>query len=46
LAQQIGAKQTYFTHMSHQIGLHDEVCAELPNGIDLAYDGLTFEVSE
>ncbi len=46
LAQQIGAKQTYFTHMSHQIGLHDEVCAELPNGIDLAFDGLTFEVSE
>jgi phosphoribosyl 1,2-cyclic phosphate phosphodiesterase len=46
LAQQVGAKQTYFTHMSHQIGLHDVVCAELPNGIDLAYDGLSFEVSE
>lgn len=46
LAQRVGANQTYFTHMSHQIGLHDEVCAELPNGIDLAYDGLTFEVSE
>jgi hypothetical protein len=26
--------------MSHQIGFHDEVCAGLPNGIDLAYDGL------
>ena len=40
LALGIGAKQTYFTHMSHQIGLHDAVCAELPDGIDLAYDGL------
>jgi len=40
IALEIGAKQTYFTHMSHQIGLHDEVCEELPKGIDLAYDGL------
>lgn len=40
LALGIGAKQTYFTHMSHQIGLHDNVCEELPVGIDLAYDGL------
>jgi phosphoribosyl 1,2-cyclic phosphate phosphodiesterase len=40
LAIGIGAKQTYFTHMSHQMGLHDTVCAELPEGIDLAYDGL------
>ena len=40
LALKIGAKQTYFTHMSHQIGFHDDVCNELPEGIDLAYDGL------
>jgi phosphoribosyl 1,2-cyclic phosphate phosphodiesterase len=40
LALGIRAKQTYFTHMSHQIGFHDAVCAELPDGIDLAYDGL------
>ena len=40
LALKLGAKQTYFTHMSHQIGFHDEVCAELPEGIDLAFDGL------
>ncbi len=44
LAKELGAKQTYFTHMSHQIGLHDEVCAELPEGIDLAYDGLVVEL--
>jgi phosphoribosyl 1,2-cyclic phosphate phosphodiesterase len=44
LAKELGAKQTYFTHMSHQIGLHDDVCAELPEGIDLAYDGLVVEL--
>jgi phosphoribosyl 1,2-cyclic phosphate phosphodiesterase len=34
----------YFTHFSHQIGLHDEVEAALPKGIHLAYDGLQFSV--
>lgn len=46
LAQELGAKQTYFTHMSHQIGLHNEVCAELPQGIDLAHDGLVIELED
>lgn len=43
LALTIGAEHTYFTHMSHQIGFHDEVCNELPEGIDLAHDGLVLE---
>jgi phosphoribosyl 1,2-cyclic phosphate phosphodiesterase len=34
----------YFTHFSHQIGLHDEVEASLPVGIRLAYDGLQLSV--
>ena len=40
LAQIIGAKQTYFTHISHHLGFHDEVQKSLPPGIFLAYDGL------
>ena len=44
LAKALGAKQTYFTHMSHQIGFHDDVCSELPDGIDLAHDGLVVEI--
>jgi phosphoribosyl 1,2-cyclic phosphate phosphodiesterase len=44
LAKELGAKQTYFTHMSHQIGFHDDVCSELPDGIDLAHDGLVVEI--
>lgn len=42
-AQKIGARQTYFTHMTHDV-VHDEVNARLPKGIELAYDGLSFEV--
>ena len=40
LAKQIGAQTTYFTHISHRLGKHADVSAELPKGIALAYDGL------
>ncbi len=36
----IGAKQTYFTHISHHLGFHDEVEKQLPKGKYLAYDTL------
>ncbi|MBB6325245.1 phosphoribosyl 1,2-cyclic phosphate phosphodiesterase [Algoriphagus iocasae] len=39
-AKEIGADTTYLTHISHKLGLHDEVEKELPSGISLAYDGL------
>jgi phosphoribosyl 1,2-cyclic phosphate phosphodiesterase len=38
VAQEIGAGQTFFTHMSHQIGFHEEVNTSLPPGMALAYD--------
>lgn len=44
-AERIGAEQTYFTHISHRLGLHCEVEAELPRGIYLAYDGLDLTIS-
>ncbi len=44
VAQEIGAEQTYFIHMSHQMGLHEEVDAQLPPGMNLSYDGLVIEV--
>jgi len=43
-AQKIGAKQTYFTHISHRLGFHDEVQASLPPNINLAYDNLTISL--
>lgn len=44
ISRQIGAEQTYFTHISHHMGFHDEVQKELPENIFLAYDNLTIEV--
>lgn len=38
-ALRIGARQTYFTHMTHDLP-HAATCAQLPNGITLAHDGL------
>lgn len=39
-AQKIGAQKTYFTHISHKLGLHHEVEQALPEGIFLAFDGM------
>ncbi len=36
--------QTYFTHISHLLGFHEEVEKNLPPHVNLAYDGLTIEL--
>lgn len=43
-AQVVGARQTYFIHMTHDLK-HADLDATLPDGINLGYDGLTFEVA-
>lgn len=40
VVHELDIPQAYFTHISHQLGLHKEVSAGLPDGIGLAYDGL------
>lgn len=40
LAQELAVPQVYFTHISHQLGLHQQINKELPSHIQLAYDGL------
>ncbi len=44
LSLEVGAERTYFTHLSHQMGFHAEVNSQLPEGMEIAYDGLIVEV--
>ena len=43
-AQRIGARQTWFTHISHDLG-HEETNRTLPVNARLAYDGLSVPVT-
>ncbi len=40
MAQELKVPTTYFTHISHQLGRHADIEAELPDGIHLSYDRL------
>lgn len=40
ISGKLEVKQAFFTHISHQLGRHCEVEAELPDFARLAYDGL------
>jgi phosphoribosyl 1,2-cyclic phosphate phosphodiesterase len=40
LCNELKPKKAFFTHISHQLGMHNEVNNELPEHINLAYDGL------
>lgn len=44
LAKELQPQQTYLTHISHRLGKHREVATTLPEGVALAYDGLTINI--
>ncbi|MGM0634859.1 MAG: MBL fold metallo-hydrolase [Bacteroidota bacterium] len=44
VVQKIQPKKTYFTHISHHMGFHNEVQKELPENVFLAYDNLKINV--
>lgn len=39
-AEEMAAETTYFTHISHRLGRHEDISRQLPPNIKLAYDGL------
>ena len=44
MANELRVAQTYFTHISHQLGLHNTINAHLSPHIQLAYDGLKLHI--
>jgi phosphoribosyl 1,2-cyclic phosphate phosphodiesterase len=44
LGKELEIPQVYFTHISHQLGLHDDAMATLEEGFQLAYDGLRLQL--
>lgn len=45
VVQQLGVPNAWFTHISHQLGLHESINETLPKGISLAWDGLQINVN-
>ena len=40
----LGPERAYFTHICHDLG-HEETNAQLPAGVELAYDGLVLDIA-
>ena len=46
IVRDLGVPRAFFTHISHQLGLHYDVSNELPPGIEIAHDGLVLNLSQ
>lgn len=44
MVRELEIPQAYFIHMGHRMGLHRNIEEELPEGMELAYDGLQIEL--
>ena len=44
ISKKIDAETTYFTHFSHDLGLHDEINKLLPEKIHLSFDNLSINL--
>ena len=44
LIEQIKPRQSFLTHLSHEIGLYATTNNNLPEGVRLGYDSLTVEI--
>ena len=45
MARELRVRSAYFTHISHQLGKHAIVEAELPEGMHLSWDGLKLNIN-
>ncbi len=44
LATELKVEKAYFTHISHQLGTHEQINKQLPSNMQLAYDGLQLSI--
>ena len=44
ILKELQPEKAFLTHLSHFVGLHEEVNKKLPDFIQLAWDGLELEV--
>jgi len=44
LIEEVAPEKAFLTHLSHQMGLHEQVSIELPANVEIAYDGLTISL--
>tara|TARA_Y100000746_G_scaffold230982_1_gene243671 strand:+ start:233 stop:994 length:762 start_codon:yes stop_codon:yes gene_type:complete len=44
LIKEVNPKRAYLIHISHLMGLHNEINSEIPSNISLAYDGLKITI--
>jgi len=44
LIEEVAPEKAFLTHLSHQMGLHEQVSIELPSNVEIAYDGLTISL--
>ncbi len=45
IIRRVAPRTAYLTHISHQMGKHGEISAELPSGVHFAYDQLSINLS-
>jgi phosphoribosyl 1,2-cyclic phosphate phosphodiesterase len=46
IINKVKPKMAYLTHLSHDMGLHNEVEANLPSNVRIAYDGLKIAIPQ
>ena len=46
LIEELSPGSAYLTHLSHDLGTHSELTNELPDGVEVAFDGLKLQAAQ